>query len=243
MFQVRLIATLTTLAAASLFAVTCGVLQAAEPHEHAEHAVSHESAVPSAPYLLPHDPVTGQRLAEVEHPVVIHHDGRELRFASQASADRFEADPPVYLPAIDAAMIEDQAPRYPLATCLVSGESLHEMGKPVDFIYNNRLVRFCCKHCKGDFLKDAARLIARLDAAAIEKQKPQYTATTCPVSGEKLGEMGKPADRIVGDRLVRLCCAHCESRLRADAPKYMEKASPATGEDHGAHDNHAADSS
>ncbi|QNN21851.1 hypothetical protein HED60_06045 [Planctomycetales bacterium ZRK34] len=239
MYHVRLFATLMTLTAAGLFTVSSGTLQAAEPHEHADHAVTHEKAVPSAPYLLPNDPVTDHALAEVEHPVAIHYEGRELRFASQASADKFNADPQAYLPAIDAGMIKDQGPRYPLATCLVSGESLTEMGKPVDFIYNNRLIRFCCKHCKGDFLKDPSKFIAKLDAAAIEKQKADYTATTCPVSGEKLGEMGKPADRIVGDHLVRLCCPHCENKLRSNASAYLGKLSTPKDDHHQDHGTHS----
>jgi YHS domain-containing protein len=230
MFNTRIRMTLTALAATGLLAASMGMLRAAEPHQHADHAAADAAPAPGAPYLLANDPVTGQALAEVEHPVVIRHEGRELRFASQANAEKFKADPRAYLPAVDAAMIRDQAPRYPLSTCLVSGESLDAMGKPADFIYNNRLIRFCCGHCKGDFLKDPAKFIARLDAAAIEKQKADYTAGTCPVSGEKLGTMGDPADRVVGDHLVRLCCGHCESKLRADEPKYIRKLDATSGE-------------
>ena len=240
MFHALTRMTVTTLIAGGLLASAAGTLIAADGHEHmhGNHAGGHGAMAPSAPYLLPNDPVTGQSLAEAEHPVVIMHEGRELRFATQANADKFKADPQKYLPAIDAAMIKDQAPRYPLTTCVVSGESLDAMGKPADFIYNNRLIRFCCNHCKGDFLKGPAKFIAKLDAAAIEKQKAHYTAKTCPVSGEELGTMGKPADRIVGDRLVRLCCGHCEKKLRGDAATYLDKVGDAKMA-HGDHSGHA----
>ncbi|QNN21790.1 hypothetical protein HED60_05720 [Planctomycetales bacterium ZRK34] len=240
MFHALTRMTVTTLIAGGLLISAAGALIAADGHEHkhGDHADTHEATAPSAPYLLPNDPVTDQPLAEAGHPIVIVHEGRELRFANKDNAEKFKADPQAFLPAIDAAMIKDQTPRYPLTTCLVSGESLHEMGKPIDFIYNNRLIRLCCKDCKGDFLKDPAKFIAKLDAAAIEKQKAEYTAKTCPVSGEPLGTMGKPADRLVGDRLVRLCCGHCEKKLRANAAVYLDKVSDAKTP-HDEHSGHA----
>ena len=59
---------------------------------------------------------------------------------------------------------------YPLTTCVVSGEGLDEMGKPIDYIYKqdgqpDRLVKFCCKSCIGKFKKDPAKYLAKLDAA------------------------------------------------------------------------------
>lgn len=62
------------------------------------------------------------------------------------------------------------APAYPLTTCVVSGETLGEMGKPIDYIYKeegkpDRLVKFCCKMCVGKFKKDPAKYLALLDAA------------------------------------------------------------------------------
>ena len=64
---------------------------------------------------------------------------------------------------------------YPLATCVVSGDKLGgDMGAPVDYIYKekgkpDRLVRFCCKDCIGDFEKDPAKYLKKLDDAAAGK--------------------------------------------------------------------------
>lgn len=62
------------------------------------------------------------------------------------------------------------APAYPLTTCVVSGEALGEMGKPVDYVYKeegkpDRVVKFCCKMCVGKFKKDPAKYLEKLDAA------------------------------------------------------------------------------
>ena len=55
---------------------------------------------------------------------------------------------------------------YPLETCVVSGEKLGEMGDPVIFQYEGREVRFCCKDCRKDFLKNPAKYLKKLDEAA-----------------------------------------------------------------------------
>jgi YHS domain-containing protein len=66
----------------------------------------------------------------------------------------------------DAEVIKAQLADYPLDTCVVSGEKLGEMGKPVDYVYKGRLVRFCCSHCKADFNKDPAKYLTMIDKAA-----------------------------------------------------------------------------
>ncbi|MFT3783194.1 MAG: hypothetical protein QM790_14390 [Nibricoccus sp.] len=65
---------------------------------------------------------------------------------------------------------------YPLDTCVVSGEKLGDMGKPVDYIYKeegkpDRLVRFCCKMCISKFKKDPAKYLKAIDEAAAQKKK------------------------------------------------------------------------
>lgn len=46
--------------------------------------------------------------------------------------------------------------------------------------------------------------------------------TTCPVSGEKLGEMGKPYVFTYEGREVKLCCKHCKKDFDKDPKKYMK---------------------
>jgi YHS domain-containing protein len=66
----------------------------------------------------------------------------------------------------DAEVIKEQLPGYPLDTCVVTGEKLGEMGKPYNYVYKGRLVRFCCPHCKAEFNKDPAKYLAMIDKAA-----------------------------------------------------------------------------
>ena len=50
-----------------------------------------------------------------------------------------------------------------------------------------------------------------------------YPLTTCVVSGEKLGAMGKPVVVTVKDHTFQLCCSGCEKKLRENPDKYIEK--------------------
>ncbi|MDP1580590.1 MAG: hypothetical protein Q8M02_09945 [Candidatus Didemnitutus sp.] len=65
----------------------------------------------------------------------------------------------------------ESAPAYPLTVCVVSGEELGSMGKPVDYTHqeagqSDRLVRFCCAGCIKTFKKDPAKYLAQIDQAA-----------------------------------------------------------------------------
>lgn len=164
------------------------------------------------PYLLDSGPVTGDKLPD--KPVIYSHGGRELRFANEKNVAAFKADPAKYLAKVDQAMIQQQLPFYPLDVCPVTGEKLGSMGQPADVIYKNRLVRFCCKGCIKELDKDSGRIVAKLNQAVIAKQGPSYPLSTCPVSKDKLGgDMGKPVDVVIGNRLVRLCCKGCDKEL------------------------------
>lgn len=204
----------------------------AQDHEGHKPGDSHKDesqskpAVPEFrgdPYMLDSDPVSDKPLGPIKNQVIIQHEGRELRFSSKANADTFKVSPAKFLAALDKKMIEQQKPFYPMETCVVSTEKLGgDMGEPVDFIYKNRLVRFCCDGCKPKFLKGPDKYIATLDQALIAKQLPHYPLKTCVVSGEKLGGMGKPIDRVYGNRLVRFCCKDCPQKFEQDPVKYVE---------------------
>jgi hypothetical protein len=59
-------------------------------------------------------------------------------------------------------------------------------------------------------------------ADAAPAAKPDLL-TTCPVSGEKLGEMGKPFTFVYKDQEVKLCCKSCKKDFDKDPEKYMAK--------------------
>lgn len=194
----------------------------------------------SDPYSLASCPVSGKKLtAEAVVKVV---DGREVRFCCDGCPSRFEADPAKYLEKVDKELVKQQLPYYPMQTCLISGESLVEDGKDIaiNHIYRNRLVRFCCKGCVGDFEKDPAPALAKLDQQIIEKQRAEYPLDTCLIAGDKLGSMGEPVELVIGSRLVRLCCKGCRRELSKNVSLHLAKLDDAWRKKHG-HDGGKGD--
>jgi YHS domain-containing protein len=200
------------------------------------HAKKEAPEFKGDPYLLDTDPVTQKKLAPARELQVIKHEGRELRFNDAASLKTFKADPGKYLPAVDAALISQQLPHYPLKTCVVSGEALGEMGAPLDVLYRNRLVRLCCKGCKKDFKKNPSALIAKVEKATIAAQRAHYPMDVCVTSGEKLGEDGAEIiETVVGNRLFLLCCPPCEKSIAKDPLTYLARLDKAAGKKSGEH--------
>ena len=60
------------------------------------------------------------------------------------------------------------------------------------------------------------------NSAAATPPKPDKM-TTCPVSGEKLGEMGKPYVFTCRGQEVKLCCSGCKKDFDKDPAKYLKK--------------------
>lgn len=199
--------------------------------DHADHAAGGDAAdapasagpanAVAAPYPLETCVVAGSKLGSMGKPVTLVHEGREVKFCCDACEPKFKEDPDKYLKQIDAAVVEQQAARYPLDTCVISGDALGD--EPVDYVYENRLVRLCCDMCIDAFLKGPAKHLATVNEAAVKAQLADYPAKTCPVSGGDLGSMGKPIDMMVGDRLVRLCCDGCNEKVQADPAAMLGK--------------------
>lgn len=124
----------------------------------------------------------------------------------------------------DEQIIEEQLPSYPAGPCLISGEEMGgDMGEPINFVYEGRLFRMCCKMCKKMLLKTPEEYVAALNAAVIAEQSPGYPLEACPISGEKLGGMGEPVDYLYGTHLVRLCCKGCVRGIKKDPTAALEK--------------------
>ncbi len=60
------------------------------------------------------------------------------------------------------------------------------------------------------------------DEKPATKPKP-YTLKTCIVSGEKLGEMGKPFAFVYQGREIKLCCPDCQKDFKKNPAKYVKK--------------------
>jgi YHS domain-containing protein len=173
------------------------------------------------PYPLDFCVVTGEKLGSMGEPIVYNHNGREIKFCCAACIKQFEADPAKYVSKIDAAIVKQQTPHYPLSTCIVAGGKLVGMGKTVDYVYNNRLVRFCCAGCISEFKANAEKYIAEIDAAVIAEQKNNYPLDHCLVlPDEEIG--GKETiDYVVANRLFRLCCTGCRDDVKSNAAHWL----------------------
>lgn len=74
----------------------------------------------------------------------------------------------------DAAWAAKARKEYPLDVCVTSGDKLGSMGKSPEYIYRvdgkpDRLLVFCCDGCEEDFMKEPAKYLAKIDAAAKAK--------------------------------------------------------------------------
>ena len=175
------------------------------------------------PYPLKICPVSGLTLGSKGEPIVMLHDGREVRFCTKSCIRKFQSDVKGYLQKIDDQIMKQQLASYPMTTCPVSGEALGSMGGPVDHVSDNRLVRFCCKGCRRLFKKDPTPFLATLDAAVIAQQTDGYPLKKCPISGLTLGSMGEPINYIVANHLVRFCSAGCAGGFWKAPAAHLEK--------------------
>ncbi len=51
---------------------------------------------------------------------------------------------------------------YPLDVCIVSGNKLGSMGKPVTKVHQGQEVKFCCSPCVEDFEANPEKFLAKL---------------------------------------------------------------------------------
>jgi hypothetical protein len=111
------------------------------------------------------------RLAAADAPAPAHDHAAESKPAAQPSTalpswkDGSLAKP-------DPAWFAQAVAVYPLTTCVVTGDKLESVAlAPTDFVVKqagqpDRLVRFCCNDCQKDFVKEPAKYLKIIDAAA-----------------------------------------------------------------------------
>lgn len=84
-----------------------------------------------------------------------------------------------------SAQAAEEAPKpkakpYPLETCIVSGEKLGGMGKPMVFEYKGQEVKLCCKSCKSKFDKDADALLKKIQETPKKSYSKGFTPFPVP---------------------------------------------------------------
>ncbi len=96
-------------------------------------------------------------------------DKEKEKAAAQASSEK--TGKLVAVAEKDAAWAAKARKEYPVDICVTSGDKLGSMGKSPEYIYRvdgkpDRLLIFCCDGCEEDFMKEPAKYLAVLDAAA-----------------------------------------------------------------------------
>ena len=180
--------------------------------------------------------VSGKKFDGTAKPVLVNYEGRQIYLFDAKCRTAFEADPKPYVKKYDQAMINVQSKMYPLDTCIVTGTKFSAEKPPVDYLYNNRLVRFCCPSLIAKFKENPAKYMAALDKAVVEQQTARYPLDTCVVTGQKLGSMGKSHNYVWANQLVKFCCKGCIPQFNKDPRNYMVKvyaAMPQHGQDTG----------
>ena len=118
-----------------------------------------------------------------------------------------------------ALLASDKAAGKPQTTCPVSGKQI-DKASYVD--YQGQRVYFCCDNCPAKFKADPETYFAKFAAEGVTLENIQ---TTCPVSGETLGEgdMGEPVAHAYKGRTVMFCCPSCIKKFDKEPAKYLAK--------------------
>jgi len=117
-------------------------------------------------YPLDTDLVSGEPLSDDDAIDVVFYN-RLVRFADQRSAQKFFQNPSEHLAKLDEAVIAAQEDSYPVEKCVVSGHGLDAMGEPIQKVYANRLVQFCCAGCVDKFWAEPTKYLSMLDECVV----------------------------------------------------------------------------
>jgi hypothetical protein len=63
---------------------------------------------------------------------------------------------------VSCASTSSGVKKYPLNTCLVTGNELGTMGTPVTKVYGSQEIKFCCKACVSKFEANQQKYLAKL---------------------------------------------------------------------------------
>jgi len=124
---------------------------------------------------------------------------------------------------------------WPLSTCVVSGDPLGEtmvvkiLVDAKDPSVHGREVRFCCEKCIATFDANRTKYLKEADAAIVARELAIYPLSHCVIMpDETLAKDGTEESKenrsvIVGNQLVRTCCAQCERKVKRNPTAALAK--------------------
>ncbi len=102
--------------------------------------------------------------------------------------------------------------------CPISGEELTGAVGETEVLYEGHRVRLCCAKCVGEFNAFPDAAIYSLYRAG---QKAENVQTTCPITGEELGDDYRSV--WVMNKELRVCCKKCEAKASKDPATYFDQ--------------------
>ena len=118
----------------------------------------------------------------------------------------------------DACANEPESDPYPLRNCVILDCPLDD-GAEVLYV-GDREIRVCCEDCVNQFSAGENTWIGVVDERIIEQQTPFYPLKTCVVDGKLLDDFNT-INKVVGNRLFRLCSDHCCKAVEQQPAKYF----------------------
>ncbi len=152
-------------------------------------------------------------------PEIFSHEGQEVRVCCSDCKSQFTSEAYLRIDEINAALIKEQKPFYPLDKCVVTGKQLGD--DAVDVIFRNRLFRLSSSAAKEELKKSPSKYFAALDAAVVEKQADSYPLKVCVVSEQPLDDAA--IDHVVANQLVRLAGFDQLTPFNENPGKYLFK--------------------
>ena len=121
-------------------------------------------------------PVTGHA---VDKHVYQDYQGKRVYFCCESCVEEFNKDPESYMEKLKAEGVVLEAAPKAQTKCPVMGGDIN---KEVYSDYEGKRVYFCCENCKGEFAKDPAKYIEKLEADGVVLERvsePSKTKKGC----------------------------------------------------------------
>lgn len=172
------------------------------------HFGARTNALAVAGPSLPDCPVGGQ---PINLAVRAETDDGPVFFCCRHCMKKFDAEPTQYAEKVRAQRRSLAGLARIQVTCPVSGEPVKD-----DVFVGDRdsRVYFCCKNCRGKYVKAPAHYAAKL-ASSFTYQ------TKCPVTGDRI--VPQAATTAPAGETVFFCCMECPEKFRKDPARYAPK--------------------
>jgi hypothetical protein len=123
-----------------------------------------------ADYPLEKCPISGEKLGEKAVNYV--HGTRLIRTCCNDCLAELKKNPEPTLKKLNDGYIASQKGKYPLDTCVVTGEKIgaNPNMEPCDYLYGTRYFRLCCAGCKKAINKEPEVMWAKVEAARAPKK-------------------------------------------------------------------------